>query len=74
MLSALDTFEHDNKIQEFENGLLAELAKFNNIHFPGYDFKYKIIKVILTKRNSLSKKSASFCLYIRNYLKSMRSN
>src|SRR3989338_4497036 len=31
-----------NKIQEFESELLVELAKFNNIHFPGYDFKYKI--------------------------------
>ncbi|HEY4479674.1 MAG TPA: DNA methyltransferase [Candidatus Paceibacterota bacterium] len=42
MLASLDTFEHDNKIQEFESELLVELAKFNNIHFPGYDFKYKI--------------------------------
>src|SRR3990167_10224748 len=42
MLAALDTFEHDNQIQEFESELLAELSKFNNIHFPGYDFKYKI--------------------------------
>ncbi len=42
MLASIETFEHDDKIQEFENELLAELAKFNGIHFPGYDFKYKI--------------------------------
>ena len=42
MLASLDTFEHDNKIQEFESELLVELAKFNNTYFPGYDFKYKI--------------------------------
>ena len=42
MLVSLETFEYDNKIQEFENELLAELAKFNGVCFPGYDFKYKI--------------------------------
>ncbi len=42
MLATLDAFEHDNKIQDFENELLAELSKFNNTHFPGYDFKYKL--------------------------------
>src|SRR3989304_89779 len=29
MLASLDMFEHDNKIQDFEKELLAELAKFN---------------------------------------------
>lgn len=42
MLTALDTFEHDNQIQEFDNKLLAALSKFNTLHFPGYDFKYKV--------------------------------
>ena len=42
MLAPLNTFEHDNKIEEFENELLVELARFNGIHFPGYNFKYKI--------------------------------
>ncbi len=42
MLFSLDTFEQDNKIEDFENELLAELAKFNGVHFPGYDFKYKV--------------------------------
>ena len=42
MIASLDSFEHDNKIQDFENELLAELSKFNLMHFPGYDFKYKI--------------------------------
>lgn len=42
MLTALDTFEHDNQIQEFERELLSELSKFNNLYFPGYEFKYKI--------------------------------
>jgi len=42
LITSLDSFEHDNKIQDFENELLAELAKFNLVHFPGSDFKYKI--------------------------------
>src|SRR3989344_2079062 len=42
LIAPLDYFEHDNKIQDFEKELLAELAKFNSIHFPGYDFKYKV--------------------------------
>ncbi len=42
MLAALDSFEHDNKVQDFENELLAELAKFNNKYFPGYEFKYQM--------------------------------
>ena len=42
LIASLDSFEHDNKIQDFENELLAELAKFNLVHFPGYDFKYKV--------------------------------
>lgn len=35
MLISLDSFEHNNKIQDFETELLAELAKFNSIHFSG---------------------------------------
>ncbi len=42
MLVSLDSFEYDCKIGEFENELLAELAKFNLKYFPGYDFKYKV--------------------------------
>ena len=42
LITSLDSFEHDNKIQNFEDGLLVELAKFNFVHFPGSDFKYKI--------------------------------
>ncbi|MDP1758401.1 MAG: DNA methyltransferase, partial [Thermodesulfovibrionales bacterium] len=30
LITSLDSFEHDNKIQDFENELLAELAKFNS--------------------------------------------
>jgi hypothetical protein len=42
MITALESFEQDNKIRDFENELLIELAKFNNRFFPGYEFKYQI--------------------------------
>ena len=42
MLTALNFFEHDKKVPEFETALLAELAKFNNKYFPGSDFRYLI--------------------------------
>jgi len=42
LITSLDSFEHDNKIQNFEKELLIELAKFNNVYFSGSDFKYKI--------------------------------
>ena len=42
LVASLDSFEYNNKIQDFENELLMELAKFNDLYFPGYDFKYKI--------------------------------
>ena len=41
LISSLDSFEHDNEIQKFENELLAELAKCNSVYFSGYDFKYQ---------------------------------
>lgn len=42
MVGALNSFEQDNGIQEFETELLVELAKFNNKNFPGQEFKYQI--------------------------------
>ena len=42
LIASLDSFEYDHKIQAFENELLGELAKFNSVHFPGHDFKYKV--------------------------------
>mgnify|MGYP001558473252 CR=1 FL=1 len=42
LIASLDSFEHDNRIYEFENELLAELAKFNGTYFFGSDFKYSV--------------------------------
>ncbi len=42
LINSLDSFEHNNQIQDFDKELLIELTKFNLLHFPGSDFKYKI--------------------------------
>lgn len=42
MLKSLESFEDDHKVEEFETELLFELSMFNNKHFPGHDFKYKL--------------------------------
>lgn len=69
MLTSLDTFEHDNKIQEFENELLTELAKFNGVHFPGYDFKYKISQGSFNENKFATEKEKEFLLVYQKLLK-----
>jgi len=60
MLFAIDTFEYDYRIQKFETELLAELAKFNNKHFPGSDFKYKINQGNFDEKKFSSEKEKEF--------------
>lgn len=69
MLDALATFENDNKIQEFETELLAKLAKFNNEHFPGADFKYKLNRGQLNERTFSTEKEKEFLPTYQKLLK-----
>lgn len=69
MLASLDTFEHDNKIQEFENELLVELAKFNGVYFPGYDFKYKINQGSFNENKFATEKEKEFLPVYQKLLK-----
>lgn len=69
MLFALNTFEHDNKIQEFEKELLAELAKFNGVHFPGYDFKYKVNRGNFDENRFAAEKEREFLPVYQKLLK-----
>ena len=69
LLVALDSFEHDNRIQEFENELLIELAKFNSIHFPGYDFKYKINQRNFNENKFATEKEKEFLPIYQKLLK-----
>ena len=69
MLASLETFEHDNRIQEFENELLAELAKFNNVNFPGYDFKYKINQGNFNENKFAKEKEKEFLPIYQKLLK-----
>ncbi len=69
MLSALDTFENNNKIQEFEVELLGELAKFNNKYFPGVDFKYKVNQGLIGEKNFSIEKEKDFLPVYKKLLK-----
>ena len=69
MIASLETFEHDNKIQEFENELLAELAKFNGVYFPGYDFKYKINQGKFDENKFATEKERKFLPIYQKLLK-----
>ncbi len=69
MLFALDTFEDDNKIREFENELLAELAKFNGIYFSGYDFKYKVNRGNFNENKFATEKEKEFLPTYQKLLK-----
>lgn len=69
MLAALDYFEHDNKIQEFENELLAELAKFNSVYFPNYDFKYKVNQKNFDENKFAAEKEKEFLPTYQKLLK-----
>ena len=69
MIDALQTFENDNKIHEFEIELLAELAKFNNKYFPGSDFKYEMNQNNANEDVFASKKEKEFLPVFQNLLK-----
>ncbi len=66
---SLDSFEHDNKIQDFENELLAELAKFNLKHFPSYDFKYKVNQGNFDENKFATEKEKDFLPIYQKLLK-----
>lgn len=69
MLTSINAFEYDHKIQEFENELLAELARFNSVHFPGYDFKYKINQGSFNESKFATEKEKEFLPIYQKLLK-----
>ncbi len=69
MLASLETFGHNKKIQEFENELLAELTKYNNIHFSCHDFKYKINQGNFDEKKFSTEKEREFLPIYQKLLK-----
>jgi len=69
LIASLDSFEHDNKIQDFENELLAEIAKFNLRHFPGTEFKYKINQGNFNENKFATEKEKEFLPIYQKLLK-----
>lgn len=69
MLASLDTFEHNNKIQWFESELLSELAKFNGVYFPSYDFKYGVNQKSIDENKFAAEKEREFLPVYQKLLK-----
>ncbi len=64
LITSLVSFENDSKIEEFERELLTELAAFNSLHFPAYDFKYKVSqKQFDEKENAIEKENKFLPIY-----------
>ena len=69
MLASIESFEHDNKVKEFEDELLSELAKFNNKYFPGQEFKYQINQKKVNEDVFASTKQKEFLSIYQKLLK-----
>lgn len=69
LIASLDSFEHDNKIQNFENELLAELAKFNSAHFPSHGFKYRVNQGSFDENKFATEKEKEFLPTYQKLLK-----
>ena len=69
LIASLDSFEHDNKIDNFETELLAELTKFNLPNFPGYDFKYKVNQGNFNENKFATEKEKEFLPIYQKLLK-----
>ncbi|OGI78653.1 restriction endonuclease subunit M [Candidatus Nomurabacteria bacterium RIFCSPHIGHO2_02_FULL_33_12] len=69
LIDSLDSFEYDNKIQNFEKELLAELAKLNLVNFPGSDFKYKINQGSFNEKSFAIEKEKEFLPIYQKLLK-----
>ena len=63
---AITKFETDEKIEEFEEELYLELAKFNNKNFPSPDFKRKIYKREIDENKYASEKEKEFLDIYKN--------
>lgn len=60
MLASLDTLDCNNRVQEFEGELLSEIAKFNAIHFPNYNFRREVIRKDFNEEEYVRKKENEF--------------
>jgi hypothetical protein len=57
---AVANYEADNKINVFENELLARMAVFNNEHFPSPKFKYNIQQGRINENQYAKEKEREF--------------
>lgn len=55
----------------FEEELLEELAKFNSVYFPSPEYKRKVSKRLLMKKNTQQTKKKNFCPLLISWFKNI---
>lgn len=60
IILALNCYEKDNKIGQFEENLLDELYIFNQKYFPSPGFRYKVNKGIINEEKYATEKEKEF--------------
>ena len=65
---AIINYEAD-KIANFENELLAQMAEFNNQHFPSPEFKYKVQRGQINENKYAAEKERKFLKIYNNLVK-----
>ena len=66
---AITSYEHDNKIFEFERELLQEMYQFNSEHFPSPDFRYQLQQQQIDENKYATEKEAEFLRIYNQLLK-----
>jgi DNA modification methylase len=63
---AIANYETGNKIADFENELLIQIANFNNKNFPSPDFKYKVERGRINENKFAIEKEKEFLKIYNN--------
>lgn len=69
LLSAITVFKTDNRIQNFEQELLAEMNKFNYKNFPNSQYKYDICQKKINEYKYAPAKEKEFLPIYENLIK-----
>jgi hypothetical protein len=65
----LSEFDSTSKISIFDKNLREEIYKFNSIHFPSPDFRYKVTRGMIDEEKYASEKEKEFLPVYEEYLK-----
>lgn len=67
--TAINAFENDNQIQQFEHALLAKMSKFNWKNFPNLKYKYDVRQRKINEYKYSKEKEQEFLPIYKNLLR-----